>query len=93
MSFDGNCPAGVGALYVKNGYGWTDFGATAPALRRRGSQGVLMAARLERALELGCKKVFTCTGVNVPGDPQHSYGNILRAGFAEDYVRENYESI
>jgi GNAT superfamily N-acetyltransferase len=93
MSFDGNCPAGVGALYVKNGYGWIDFGATAPAFRRRGSQGVLMAARLERALELGCKKVFTCTGVNVPGDPQHSYGNILRAGFAEDYVRENYESI
>ena len=66
MSFDGNYPSGVGALYAKNGYGWTDFGATAPAFRRCGSQGVLMAARLERVLDLGCKKVFTCTGVNFP---------------------------
>ncbi len=91
MSFDGDTAAGVGALYVKDSYGWTDFAATAPAFRRRGSQGVLMAARLERALDLGCKKIFTCTGVNVPGDPQHSYSNILRVGFIEDYVRDNYE--
>jgi GNAT superfamily N-acetyltransferase len=91
MSFDGENPAGVGALYVKDGFGWTDFGATAPAFRRRGSQGVLMAARLECALDLGCKKIFSCTGVNVPGDSQHSYSNILKAGFTEEYVRENYE--
>jgi hypothetical protein len=40
--------------------------------------------------ELGCRKIFTCTGVSVPGDPQHSYNNILKAGFKEDYIRENY---
>ncbi|MGI9292621.1 MAG: GNAT family N-acetyltransferase [Pseudomonadales bacterium] len=91
MSFEDSRPAGVGALYVKDGFGWTDFGATAPAFRCRGSQGALMSARLERALDLGCKKIFTCTGVSVPGDPQHSYSNILKAGFSEEYVRENYE--
>ena len=90
MSFDGDKPAGVGALFVRNGVGWTDYGATAPDFRRRGSQGALMAARLKRAIELGCRKIYTCTGVSVPGDPQHSYNNILKAGFREEYVRENY---
>ena len=91
MSFHGDTPAGAGALYVKDGLCWTDFGATAPAFRRMGSQGVLMSARLERALDLGCRQIFTCTGVSVPGDPQHSYSNILKAGFKEEYVRDNYE--
>lgn len=69
---------------------WFDFGATAPAFRRRGSQAALLAARVERALDLGCRAMYTCTGVAVPGDPQHSYKNILKAGFREDYVRANY---
>jgi len=90
MSFDGDKPAGVGALFVRNGYAWTDYGATSPEFRQLGSQGAVMAARLNRAIELGCQKIFTCTGVSVPGDPQHSYNNILKAGFKMDYVRENY---
>ena len=91
MSFEGDRPAGVGALFVKDGVGWMDFGATSPECRRRGSQGAVMAQRLELANQLGCRKVFTCTGVPVPGDLQHSYRNILKAGFIETCVRENYE--
>ncbi len=41
MSFDGDKPAGVGALFVKNGFGWIDYGATSPEFRRQGSQGKL----------------------------------------------------
>ena len=33
---------------------------------------------------------FTATGEEVPGDPQHSYANILRMGFEEGYIRENF---
>ena len=66
------------------------MGATSPDFRRRGSQGAVMVSRLQRALELRCKKIFTCTGVDVPGDPQHSYSNILKAGFKEEYIRDNY---
>jgi GNAT superfamily N-acetyltransferase len=91
MSFNRDEPAGVGALYVKDGFGWTDFAATAPEHRRRGSQGALMQARLERALDLGCTRIFSCTGVSTPGDPQHSYSNIIKSGFVEEYVRDNYE--
>ena len=91
MSFCDSEPAGVGALYVKDGFGWTDFGATVPKHRKKGSQSLLMQARLTKGLDLGCERLFTCTGVSTPGDPQHSYSNILRAGFVENYVRENYE--
>jgi GNAT superfamily N-acetyltransferase len=90
MSFDGDEPAGTGALFVDSGLGWLDFGATAPAFRQCGSQSALMAARIDHAVKLGCHTLFTCTGEDVPGDPQHSYNNILRAGFTETYLRENY---
>ena len=90
MSFDGEEPAGTGTVFVEDGLAWFDFGATAPTYRRRGSQSALLARRVQHALDLGCRKLFTCTGEAVPGDPQHSYSNIQRAGFREDYLRENY---
>jgi hypothetical protein len=36
--------------------------------------------------------MFTETGEAVDGDPQHSYRNILRAGFEQLDVRENFVS-
>ena len=90
MSFDKEEPAGVGAMFVHDGMAWMDFGATSPEFRKRGSQGAILARRMQLALELGCGEMFTCTGVDVPGDPQHSYKNILKAGFREHYVRKNF---
>lgn len=90
MSFEGEAPAGAGALFIDGEAGWTDFGATAPAFRRRGSQAALLCHRVRFALERGCRALYTCTGEAVPGDPQHSYANILKAGFREDYLRANY---
>lgn len=90
MSFEGETPAGAGALFIDGDRAWTDFGATAPAFRRRGSQSAVLGRRLEFALDRGCREIFTCTGEDVPGDPQHSYANILKAGFREDYLRANY---
>ncbi|MCH7941753.1 MAG: GNAT family N-acetyltransferase [Proteobacteria bacterium] len=90
MCFDGDRPAGTATMYVADGLAWFDFAATAPEFRRRGSQGALLAARIETALAHGCRAMFACTGEDVPGDPQHSFKNILKAGFHETYVRENY---
>ena len=90
LSFDGDEPAGAGALFVHNGCGWLEWGATDPAFRRRGSQAAVMAARINKAVELGCTHIFTETGEAVEGDPQHSYKNILKAGFKESALRENY---
>ncbi|MEJ2521739.1 MAG: hypothetical protein P8080_02480 [Gammaproteobacteria bacterium] len=90
MSFDGDEPAGTGALFIQEGIAWTDWAATRPEYRRRGGQAAVLARRLEIAMEAGCEWVVTCTGEAVPGDPQHSYGNILKAGFEEWTLRPNY---
>jgi GNAT superfamily N-acetyltransferase len=90
MSFAETRPAGTGALFMDGNLGYLDFGSTHPDFRRRGSQGALLATRLRHAFEAGCRTVVTMTGEAVPGDPQHSYGNILKAGFTEAYLRENW---
>jgi GNAT superfamily N-acetyltransferase len=90
MSFDGETPAGIGTLFVADGVGWLGFGATKPEFRGRGGQAAVLAARLEAAYDLGCRLVVTETGEAVPGDAQHSYKNILKAGFRELYLRENF---
>jgi GNAT superfamily N-acetyltransferase len=93
MSFDGDQPAGTGALFIRDGVAWSDFGATAPEFRRRGSQGALLTHRINFAIGEGCERIYTCTGEDVAGDPQHSYRNILRMGFRTTYVRENYAPV
>lgn len=90
MTFDGDTPAGTGALFVHEGVGWGDWGATDPNFRRRGGQGVVLCHRIAQAAELGCRHLFTETGEAVEGDPQHSYGNIERTGFEAVHVRANY---
>lgn len=90
LSYDSDTPAGAGGLFVAEGQAWLEWGATDEAFRRRGSQGAVMAARIRKAAELGCTNLFTETGEAVEGDPQHSYGNILRSGFTELKLRANY---
>ena len=90
MSFDGDEPAGTGAFFVEGDLAYFSFGATAPAFRGRGGQGAVLAVRVQAALDLGCRMLATCTGEEVEGDPQHSYNNILRAGFEPRYVRRNF---
>lgn len=90
VSYDGDRPAGAGALFVDGDIGWLEWGATNPDFRRRGSQGSIMAARLSLAADLGCSHVFTETGEAVDGDPQHSYRNIMKYGFEESVLRQNF---
>lgn len=90
VSHDGRNIAGCGGLFVAGEHGWLTWGATDPAYRRRGSQRAVMAARLARARELGLKFLHTETGEAVPGDPQHSWNNIMRAGFSPGTRLRNF---
>lgn len=81
MSFDGATAVGCGVLYVDGDAGYLTWGATAPSFRGRGSQRALMAARIAHARALGLAVLHTETGEAEPGQPQHSWNNILRAGF------------
>jgi hypothetical protein len=82
-------PAGCGALYVEDGIAWLDWGATAPEQRGRNSQSALLRQRILHALDLGCRVLGTCTGEEVPDDPQISYHNIMKMGFTPAYTRRN----
>ncbi len=90
MGFADGEPAATGALFVDQGVGWCDFGATSPKFRRRGGQRAMLAARIQAARDLGCDLIATETGEAVEGDAQHSYHNIQWAGFEESYLRANY---
>ena len=90
MSFDGDRPAGTGAIFIDREVAALDWGATHPDFRRRGGQTAVLSTRIRSALDSGCSMVCTMTGEAVPGDPQHSYGNILKSGFEEAYLRENW---
>ncbi|WP_026756149.1 GNAT family N-acetyltransferase [Sediminimonas qiaohouensis] len=91
IAWEGARAVGCGALFVRGAAAFTDFGATDPAFRQRGAQSANLAHRLRAAREMGVERVHTCTGVEVPGDPQHSYANILKAGFHETHVRQAWQ--
>ena len=78
------------AIYARGDDGYLAFAATAPRARRNGCQRALMAERLEHAERLGCPQVFTETGMPVEGESNSSYRNILRLGFDELQVRDNF---
>jgi hypothetical protein len=52
----------------------------------------MLARRLTEAAARGARVAVTETGERVPDKPSHSYRNILRAGFEEMYLRQNYLS-
>jgi GNAT superfamily N-acetyltransferase len=90
MSFDKGRPAGTGAAHIRGTTAYLEWAATHPDFRRRGSQTAILSERIRDALAAGCTTLVTMTGEAVPGDPQHSYRNIMKAGFAEAYLRENW---
>jgi hypothetical protein len=90
VSFDGDKPAGAGALYVDGDFAWFGIGATRPEMRKLGGQSALLARRIADALKFGARHAVTETGVPQPGAEAPSYKNILNAGFAVAYVRPNW---
>src|SRR5262249_59980858 len=62
VAYDHGEPAAAGALHVFGDVGWLGLGATRPEFRRRGAQNAILAARIERAAQLGCTLVVTETG-------------------------------
>ncbi len=93
VAYDGERPAGAGALHVHEGTGWLGFGATLPEYRGHGAQSAILAARIEHARRQGCSRVTTETGELDQGRPSNSYRNIVRAGFKEAGVRANYRPV
>jgi GNAT superfamily N-acetyltransferase len=75
-------PAGGGSLSFADGIAFVNGSGVRPALRRRGAQGALIRARLDRARQLGC--VLACS-TTLPGTA--SRRNMERHGFQVAYPK------
>jgi hypothetical protein len=93
VAYDGDEPVAGAMLYASEGSGWVGVAATRVECRGRGAQCALLAARIDRARELGLELVVTETGAPEEADPGTSYRNILRADFEPAYVRPNYRLV
>jgi hypothetical protein len=82
---DGEPPA-CAAMLLDGEVAELGIAATLEGGRRRGCQLALLARRIEDAAAAGVRTLFVETGARVPGRPQASYANILRAGFEEAYL-------
>jgi GNAT superfamily N-acetyltransferase len=85
-------PAAAAAVYIEGTHAWLGLGATLPAFRQRGGQSALLARRVQEAALRGASIAVTETGERVRDRPSNSYRNILRCGFTERYLRQNYLS-
>jgi GNAT superfamily N-acetyltransferase len=87
VTFDGDEPAGCGALYVEGEGAWLGLSATRESHRSRGSQSLLVAARVRDAAAAGCRWVSADTGPNWPDVDTTSWRILERSGFEVAYER------
>lgn len=92
VACDGTDPVAAGVAFISGEYAWLGLGATLASHRRRGAQNALLARRLQEAARRGARVAVTETGERLPDKPSNSYRNILRSGFIEAYLRQNYMS-
>jgi hypothetical protein len=92
MALDGALPVAAGVVYVDGDCAWLGLGATLASHRRHGAQNALLARRLHEAAARGARVAVTETGERLADKPSASYRNILRAGFEEAYLRQNFLS-
>jgi GNAT superfamily N-acetyltransferase len=83
--------AACAAMFIQNGIAELGIAATLEPARGRGCQTALLHRRITDAAAAGCHTLSAKTGERTPGRPSTSYGNILRAGFEEAYLRPNWQ--
>jgi GNAT superfamily N-acetyltransferase len=83
--------AACAAMFIQNGMAELGIAATLEPARGRGCQTALLHRRITDATAAGCHTLSVKTGERAPGRPSSSYGNILRAGFEEAYLRPNWQ--
>ncbi|HEU4905448.1 MAG TPA: hypothetical protein VFT19_04945 [Solirubrobacterales bacterium] len=81
---------GAAAMRIDDGVAEFGAAATLEGARGRGCQTELLRRRILDAADADSRLLFVETGERVPGKPDASYRNILRAGFEEAYVRPNW---
>jgi len=78
-------PAGGASLHVHANTGWLRGAMVAPEMRGRGIQRAMIAARVQKAIELGCDLVGLWAEMDGP-----SSANLARMGFRNIAMRRQY---
>ncbi|GIF23660.1 GNAT superfamily N-acetyltransferase [Actinoplanes tereljensis] len=89
-AFDGERIVAGANLYVNGSEAALNAAATRPDDRGRGAQSALIAARAAAAAEAGCRQIFAETWKPADGAHNGSLANMLRAGLAPIYERDNW---
>jgi len=92
VAYDQGIPAGCGALYTQEGWGWMGCDTTLLEYRGRGAQAALIQRRVADAMAMGITALAAETGQPAPGmeHSSPSYRNYAKAGFVKAYVRPNF---
>ena len=77
-------------LYVHDDVASLNATATLPTDRNRGAQTALIAARIGKATEDGCRWLVAETVVPEGGTSSSSLNNLKRAGLQPRYARQNW---
>ncbi len=88
VALDGQRPVSAAVLYVKEAAALLMLAGTAEGHRSRGGQSALIVERVNKALDLGCERIFTETLYML----KTSLGNLRRKGFEIVYEKEVYSS-
>ena len=87
LAFDGETPVASGLLCTDGELGWLGMAATLPTYRGRGAQNALIAARIRRAAERGCRYIYAETYREILNG---SFRNLERGGLTAVYARPIY---
>jgi hypothetical protein len=83
-------PAGIGTVYISDGFVWLGFGGILPEYRGTGGQLELLVRRINDAKKVGVRTMILETAVDKLEKPSYSYRNVVKAGFKTAYFRPNY---
>jgi GNAT superfamily N-acetyltransferase len=89
-AWEGDEMVAAADLYVHGNVASLNATATLPTHRNRGAQTALIAARIWRATEVGCRWLVAETGVPEDGTSSPSLNNLKRAGLQPRYARQNW---
>lgn len=87
---DGSRPVAAASMFIKGDHALLTLAGTLPEARNRGSQNLLIATRINKAIVSGCRYVSSETAEDTPEKPSPSSRNMQRAGFSLAYLRPNY---
>jgi hypothetical protein len=88
VTWEGDEPVGCGAMYVADDGAWLGFDSTREGQRHKGSQSLIISARIRDAAAAGCRWLSSDTGPNLPDVDTAAWRNLQRAGFVAAYERQ-----